>query len=96
MIFKDQFIEDINIFLNSDEFADIITFEESGFKKEINALFNEIISNNDVATSIYFSVKTSDVEKLSESSTIKLDGVEYGIVSWASESGITDILVQRI
>lgn len=95
MNFKTQFQEDIKVFLNLDEFADEIVFEESGFTKRINSLLNEIISNNDVATTTYFSVASTDVEKISTSSTITLGDIKYGVISWQEEAGITDILVQR-
>ena len=96
MNFKDQFVQDIDIFLNSDEFAEEIVFEESGFEKRVGALVNEVMSENDASISSYFTMAKTDILNITKNSTILYDGVKYGVVSWADSSGITDVLVQRI
>ncbi len=95
MTFKDQFIEDVKVFLNADEFAEEVIYEESGFTKRVNALYNDVISETDASMSTYFSIAFSDVKDLSKKSTITYMDEVYGVISWSKESGIVEILVQR-
>lgn len=96
MSFKSQFEEDIKVFLNDAEFADEIVFKEAGFTKRVAALYNEFQSETDASIALYFSLEKKLVGNITKKSTIIHNGTTYGVISWADNSGILDVLVQKV
>ena len=102
MDFKAQLQSDLDIFLNSDEFAQVVTIDG----KSVKALFDEdheLVSedyengsNANISTFIpAITVKSGDTAGVKNGDTVTVDGKTYQIVEKAEEGDIVVFYLGR-
>jgi hypothetical protein len=104
MTFKDDLADDMRVYLNPHEFADLVTLQG----RRVLALLSK---DSELALSewrkrmqeppgvgvelLTLSVVTSDVERLYANDVVTLDGVEWTVLSTAEDAGLRTIHLYR-
>ena len=78
---------DIDLFLNTDEFADVATFNGAS----INILFDKEPADTFLLDTVL--CKSSDVSAITTSSTFIINGTTYTASSWLAENGMTKVVL---
>ena len=87
MSLKDIITSDIDLFLNTDEFADVATFNGAS----INILFDKEPADTFLLDTVL--CKSSDVSAITTSSTFIINGTTYTASSWLAENGMTKVVL---
>lgn len=102
MAFKDYLAEDLDVFNNSDEFADTHEIEYSEITCTIDTDVLQERSGADEfgmnESNIRVFAKTSDLDQadiidVGFGGHLNIDGVEYVVQSWHENMGMTEILL---
>jgi len=91
---KEQVADDLDVFLNTDEFADEATIGG----ETVNGIFdNEHTEVLDVSgTHPAFTCKTSDVSGVSQGDTVTINGTGYRVVSIKPDgTGMTTLVLEE-
>ena len=78
---------DIDLFLNTDEFAYVSTFNGAS----INILFDKEPADTFLLDTVL--CKSSDVSAITTSSTFIINGTTYTASSWLAENGMTKVVL---
>ena len=87
MSLKNMMDSDIDLFLNTDEFAVVATFNGTS----INILFDKEPADTFLLDTCL--CKSSDVSTITTSSTFIINGTTYTASSWLSENGMTKVIL---
>ena len=87
MSLKNMIDSDIDLFLNTDEFADVATFNGAS----INVLFEKIPDDSFILDTVL--CKSSDVSSITTSSIFIINGFTYTASSWLAENGMTKVVL---
>ena len=87
MSLKNMMDSDIDLFLNTDEFADVATFNGAS----INILFDKEPADTFLLDTVL--CKSSDVSAITTSSTFIINGTTYTASSWLAENGMTKVVL---
>ena len=79
MSFKDQLEEDLNVFMNPDEFGDVALFSKSGL--DINIIIDKDIDTDTGRIIDVVIAKKSDIEEISVGDTFKVASTTYRCIS---------------
>ena len=87
MSLKNMMDSDIDLFLNTDEFADVATFNGASINIHIDKQQSDTFLLDTVLC------KSSDVSAITTSSTFIINGTTYTASSWLAENGMTKVVL---
>ncbi len=98
MTFKDDLTNDLDIFLNSDEFAVDVTYLAATIQGIFDAEFSSAVQSElgIESTAPQVTVKTADVPNVAHGQTMEINSVVYQIIGIQPDStGMTLILLSE-
>ncbi len=95
MTLKEQMQDDLDIFVNIDEFGVDCVFSVGGVDKDVNVLFDLIQDDQEEGLIPLARGKKTDFDGIVYGATLIIEGVTYGVLNWYDEGGLLSIVMNE-